>query len=93
MRNRILHGSFHQADASPGESAGKQCTCTSLVFTLEAMIRPNLQVWTSEDLDEIVRHGTDIYDHIPDKRGDYLLIDELPTSVSHKDDTFCVDYT
>ena len=88
VRNSILHGTFHQGDESLGESAGKQCTCTSLVFMLEASIHPNLQFWTSEDLDEIVRHGTIIYDRIPNKKRNYLLIDELPTSASYHDDTF-----
>ena len=88
VRNWILHGTFHQGDASLGASAGVQCTCTSLVFMLETSIRPNIQIWTSKDLDEIVRRGTLIYSRIRNKTGDYLFIDELPTSISYHNDTF-----
>ena len=78
----LVRGSFHQGHASLRPAAGRQCTCTSLAFMLRAKVQPQFQVWTSQHLDSIVRHGTVIYNNIPDKTGAFLLISDLPAAVT-----------
>ena len=78
----IVRGSFHQGHASLGASAGRQCTCACLAFMLRAEVQPQFDVWTSHHLDSIVRHGTVIYNNIPNKTGEFLLISDLPAEVS-----------
>ena len=77
----IVRGTFHQGHASLGNAAGKQCTCASLAFMLRADIQPHIYRWTSDILDDIVRQGTRIYNNIPNKTRNFLLITDLPTTI------------
>ena len=49
---------------------------------LRAKVQPQFEVWTPQHLDSIVRHGTVIYNNIPDKTGAFLLISDLPAAVT-----------
>lgn len=75
------YGSMSQADIPGG---GQQCTCIAMTFlclSLSEALRTN-----SEDIDNILRDGTFVYQsHIETYfggHGKYLLIDELPEYVT-----------
>ena len=77
---KTFRASFHQNNQMKyGNSAGKQCTCNSMIGLIHL---PNINNYTSIDLNRILDEGNELYkiqDAIyPHRRTPHLSFDELP---------------
>ncbi|KAJ8309649.1 hypothetical protein KUTeg_012806 [Tegillarca granosa] len=88
-----LHANIHQGCHIFQQFSGVQCTAIALVALLTFMhYMPNLSNLTSEDLDQIIIQGTDLYAFIRGQgRGDdngYLSHRDLPSRLGDWDNRF-----
>ena len=72
-------GSFHQAHAKFGNSAGIQCSCNSLYAICFSIIK-RVSLWKSLDIDYILENGDKIFKSIGIPRS--LFMNELPRSIA-----------
>jgi hypothetical protein len=84
-----VQASFHQASTIlPAESRGSQCVCTALTaLTFAQMKQPSC--WAKPDLDSIIFNGDHLYRKIRGQK-DFLLVNELPSTVTQFDKHFNV---
>ena len=72
-------GSFHQAHAKFGDSAGIQCSCNALYSICFSIIK-RVSLWKSADLNYILENGDAIFKTLGVPRS--LFITELPHTVA-----------
>ena len=87
--NNTVRGSFHRGDVQfSAESRGVQCSCNALVMLCK--IDEFAQNITPARLDNVLRHGDELYRNIAQKllesgqlaRSGYLELEQLPSNVS-----------
>ena len=91
-----MQGSINQTDIDSASSA-MQCTCIAAAFVCASMASSFRSLSTlTEEIDHIVHKGTDLYNmHIAeqfDGNVRYLMIDELPKTVSRRGTRYILDY-
>jgi len=79
MSVQIIQGSFHQGNPKFVESAGKQCTCCSLVSIAFTKCKSPAR-WNRNDLDFIVDNGDLVYKSLNTER--YLMVTDLPQTLT-----------
>ncbi|XP_078336941.1 uncharacterized protein LOC144626544 [Crassostrea virginica] len=78
--NVSVQGSFHQADAIFGETAGTQCVANSLTALAYQKVKMS-EEWETRDMNKILTTGDEMYTFIQrssSMANRYLLITELP---------------
>ena len=97
--NSTVRGSFHQGDVQfSAESRGVQCSCNALVMLCK--IDEFAQNITPARLDNVLRHGDELYRNIAQKllesgqvaRSGYLELEQLPSNVSVRNLVFKIEY-
>lgn len=91
-----IQGSFDQYDPQFAHFAGKQCVPNSLT-AIEMSALKNVLTWTTEDLNEILLHGNELYgsmrtvgaiSHGPG----YVAVSELPRKHTLCNKSFTIKY-
>ena len=78
VMERVVAGSFHQGNEKFGNLAGRQC-CAILFYGLAFITIKDVKHWTRDTLDNIVEHGTLLYDKIGKYK--FLAVEDLPNVV------------
>lgn len=95
--SKLIYGHFHQGDSQFSEqSKGLQCSCNSLAMLCCV---PDICNMTSNDLDQILRHGDQLYRNTCQNlnaagqlANEYLHTGELPKSCTLGNMTYTIHY-
>ena len=86
---KVTQGSFHQANARFGATAGRQCTCCALFSVVFSVVKRQAY-WDSKDIDFVVQNGDRVYKSL--NREDYKMFNELPRMLTINNCVFSVEF-